>query len=163
MDAFSSDNGGMDFFNPDLFSSNIETEEGNFQYGDVKINLEFVHGSNQFIEKFVSRVVWPSAEAMCEYFVQHPELVKDKTVLELGSGTGLCGLVVSKLGASKVVMTDYNDEAISIIDINIDRNSQRSSCSAFKLSWGDEAQADYVRQQSLDGGLFDLVIGTDVV
>ena len=33
---------------------------------------------------------------------ERPELVRGREVLEMGSGTGLCGIVASQLGAAKV-------------------------------------------------------------
>ena len=34
--------------------------------------------------------------------VERPQLVQGREVLEIGAGTGLCGIVAAKLGASKV-------------------------------------------------------------
>ena len=34
--------------------------------------------------------------------VQKPALVQNRTVLEIGAGTGLCGIVAAKLGAAQV-------------------------------------------------------------
>jgi Lysine methyltransferase len=38
----------------------------------------------------------------CRELVDHPSLVSQRSVLELGSGCGLCGVVAAKLGASDV-------------------------------------------------------------
>ena len=35
---------------------------------------------------------------MCEYLDQQSDLIKEKTVIELGAGTGLLGIVASLLG-----------------------------------------------------------------
>ena len=35
---------------------------------------------------------------LCEYLERNPELVRSKTILELGAGTGLVGMVASLLG-----------------------------------------------------------------
>jgi predicted nicotinamide N-methyase len=40
-------------------------------------------------------------------------------ILELGSGTGLVGIIVSKLGNSKVVLTDGDEEAMGLLDQNL--------------------------------------------
>lgn len=34
--------------------------------------------------------------------MEHPSIVAGKSVLEIGSGCGLCGIVAAKLGASRV-------------------------------------------------------------
>jgi len=67
--------------------------------------------------------IWPAALFLCEYLRDHPnflvekrnerlvegqnevEVVRDLKYLELGAGTGLCGLYVAALGA-QVVLTD---------------------------------------------------------
>lgn len=43
---------------------------------------------------------------MVAYLNQHSDLVKDKSVVELGAGTGLAGLVSAVLGARSVCVTD---------------------------------------------------------
>jgi 16S rRNA G1207 methylase RsmC len=48
----------------------------------------------------------------------HPELVEGKTVLEIGTGSGIISLMAAKLGASKVVATDINPAAIESITRN---------------------------------------------
>jgi predicted nicotinamide N-methyase len=48
----------------------------------------------------------------------HRELVQGKTVLDIGTGTGVIGLYAATLGAKKVVATDINPEAISCADLN---------------------------------------------
>ena len=46
------------------------------------------------------------------------EMFRDKTVLELGAGPGLCGLVTAHV-AKTVVLTDYQDLVMDLIDKNI--------------------------------------------
>src|SRR4051812_46485300 len=54
-------------------------------------------------------ILWPSAEALAWYLADHPELVKDKSVLELGCGLGLPSLVAAHLGGA-VLATDYHPD-----------------------------------------------------
>lgn len=51
--------------------------------------------------------VWTAACTMCEYLKQSaaPQL-DGASVLELGSGTGACGIFAAALGARRVVLTD---------------------------------------------------------
>ena len=43
-----------------------------------------------------------SSSWLCRHLVDNPALVRGRHVLELGSGTGLCGIVAAKLGAAEV-------------------------------------------------------------
>jgi hypothetical protein len=52
-------------------------------------------------------IAWPAGEVLSQYLVHRgPEFMQGRRVLELGSGTGLVGLVAAQLGASKVTITD---------------------------------------------------------
>ena len=54
--------------------------------------------------------------------VEKPQLVQGREVLEIGSGTGLCGIVAAKLGASKV-----SSHLITLLTIaGVFRNSRRN-------------------------------------
>ena len=50
--------------------------------------------------------VWPCAAALCRWMLQHEAAVREKRVLELGAGTGACGLFAAGLGASSALLTD---------------------------------------------------------
>jgi len=41
---------------------------------------------------------WPSAPVLAQYLFHHQHIIRRKTVLELGSGTSLAGVVAAKLG-----------------------------------------------------------------
>eukprot|EP00584_Thalassiosira_punctigera_P020710 CAMPEP_0172566572 /NCGR_PEP_ID=MMETSP1067-20121228/112352_1 /TAXON_ID=265564 ORGANISM="Thalassiosira punctigera, Strain Tpunct2005C2" /NCGR_SAMPLE_ID=MMETSP1067 /ASSEMBLY_ACC=CAM_ASM_000444 /LENGTH=127 /DNA_ID=CAMNT_0013357721 /DNA_START=19 /DNA_END=398 /DNA_ORIENTATION=- len=48
--------------------------------------------------------IWKGSEILCQYMINHPDLIRNKRVLELGAGVGLCGVVSAKvLGASSVL------------------------------------------------------------
>ena len=53
--------------------------------------------------------LWNAGRLISTYIEQHPSLITNKTVLELGAGAGLPSLVCGVLGAKKVVVTDYPD------------------------------------------------------
>ena len=94
-------------------------------------------------------ILWPAAEGLAHYLSDHPELVKGKSVLELGCGLGLPSLVASHLGGN-VLATDYHPD----VEEYFLRNCRHSSvtCSYQRLNW---------REESLDK--FDVVIGSDVL
>ena len=77
------------------------------------------------------------------------------TVLELGSGTGLCGIVAAKLGAREVVLTDF-PELLPLLKRNASLNNVSEVTSTMALDWRDE---------SLPEGLppsIDVILGSDI-
>ena len=64
---------------------------------------------------------WDAAVVLASYLETHPEIVRGKTVLELGSGTGLGGMAAAALGAKKTLLTDL-EYTLSNIQANIDSN-----------------------------------------
>ena len=96
-------------------------------------------------------ILWPAAEALSIYLNDHPKLVKNKTVLELGCGLGYPALVATHLEA-KVLATDYHPD----VEEYFQRNCRHSSirCDYMRLNWREDKQ---------DIGLFDIVMGSDVL
>ncbi len=61
--------------------------------------------------------LWPSAIALSEYIVEHKDLFVGNSVLEIGCGLGLPGIVAGMQGA-KVTLTDYLQGAIEFAAFN---------------------------------------------
>ncbi|KAK3349898.1 nicotinamide N-methyltransferase-like protein [Lasiosphaeria hispida] len=53
--------------------------------------------------------LWNGARVVAAHFEASPDLVRGRSVLELGAGAGLPSIVAAALGAAKVVMTDFPD------------------------------------------------------
>lgn len=89
-------------------------------------------------------VVWDScihlSMLMCQYF---KAALNNKVVLELGSGCGLAGLVASRLGAKRVILTDQ-EQMQHILKQNIALNTANNTKKPFGivehrvLEWGEE-------------------------
>ena len=75
-------------------------------------------GESIFVEQ---GVFWPSeAEgAVLPFMRAHPQLFRDKRVLEIGGGAGLIALYAAKLGAKSVVVTDISHPAVRTIRRNV--------------------------------------------
>ncbi|KAL0036907.1 hypothetical protein WJX77_004594 [Trebouxia sp. C0004] len=56
--------------------------------------------------------VWVVAHTLSRELIEHPGIVAGKSVLEIGSGCGLCGIVAARLGAAQVVLTDNEDKVL---------------------------------------------------
>ncbi|XP_035807232.1 protein-lysine methyltransferase METTL21C [Amphiprion ocellaris] len=107
-------------------------------------------------------MIWPAASALCHYLDTHrqqPSLV-DKTVLEIGAGTGLVSVVASLLGAW-VTATDL-PEYLSNLKVNLCRNT-RSRCrhtpQVAALSWGYDLEDTHPSSVYR----YDYVLAADVV
>lgn len=96
-------------------------------------------------------ILWAGSIGLAEYLVENPDLVKDKTVLELGCGLGLPSLVATYLGG-EVLATDFHPDAEEYFK----RNCRHTSieCNYKRMNW---------REESSDPQKFDVVIGSDVL
>ena len=101
---------------------------------------------------------------------------ENATILELGAGPGLCGMI-SAHTAKTVVLTDYQDLVMDLIDQNMSKcNPRPGACSLFsaQLDWDKMSDPsffdslEYTNSDQLVEGkfssiTFDYVIGSDVV
>jgi predicted nicotinamide N-methyase len=60
----------------------------------------------QELSSGLGAVVWQCGVALSQLIDLHPALVRGKAVLELGSGTGLVGIVAAVSGAASTILTD---------------------------------------------------------
>ncbi|KIM83873.1 hypothetical protein PILCRDRAFT_818882 [Piloderma croceum F 1598] len=82
-------------------------------------------------------IAWPAGQVLAEYIAGlGPEFVKGKTVLELGSGTGLVGLIGAALGAGAVWITDQAP-LLDIMSHNVLLNKLTSNVTVSELNWGE--------------------------
>jgi predicted nicotinamide N-methyase len=90
-------------------------------------------------------VLWPAAIALAHEIVARADDFRGKTVLELGAGTGLPGIVAASLGA-RVVQTDKQEMAMSVCR----RNGERNGAAAIEhrlvdwAEWADDARYDWI-------------------
>ncbi|KAL1282909.1 hypothetical protein QQF64_001712 [Cirrhinus molitorella] len=108
--------------------------------------------------------IWPAALALCRFLEtpqgrQHIDLL-DKSVLELGAGTGLLSVVITLLGA-KLTATDL-PEILSNLRCNLNRNTRgrrRHEPLIAELYWGHKLDETFPRSTHK----YDYVLATDVV
>ena len=55
----------------------------------------------------VGAKLWRAASMLSDVLFADPAFVRGQSVLELGAGVGLCGLLAAKLGAKTVALTDF--------------------------------------------------------
>lgn len=197
MESSDEENDAESFFNPDMFTKDVKQESMLFVFDrvlkvkedekidgenetmdkklgskdSISVNLLCIHQSNQFVAKFVPRVVWPSAVSISEWLARIDKseifhnLFSDKSVIELGSGTGLAGIVLGKCTAApkRIILTDCDDSSIKILKKNaINNPGNCGKVDVMKLLWGNKDHIDEAIKLN-DGKLYDIVLATDVI
>jgi nicotinamide N-methyltransferase len=97
--------------------------------------------------------IWPGCLVLADYLVNHRSLVADKTVLELGAGAALPSYVACKLGARRVVATDFPDPAVLAHITHYQKINACDNMEVLGHSWGNEGLHD----------IYDLVFLAEVL
>jgi len=92
--------------------------------------------------------LWPAAIALAHELGARP--LRGVSLLELGAGTGLPGIVAATLGA-RVVQTDKNAAALVVCRRNAERNGVALQ----------QRAADWTAWQ--EAGTYDFIIGADIL
>lgn len=66
---------------------------------------------------------WPGGQALARYILDHADLVRGRTVLDLGSGSGLTAIAAAMAGASSVLASELDPFAVAAIDLNASANN----------------------------------------
>ncbi|KAH3764320.1 protein N-lysine methyltransferase METTL21A [Pelomyxa schiedti] len=143
-----------EWFDPGLFL-NEDYSTLSFEFGGVAVNLLALKSASTDHD-LTGQVVWPSAQVLSQFIVENRDLFRNKEVLELGAGVGLCGLVVANF-ASRVTLTDYHEVVLKALQKNVD-HSGFPHVSCCKLLWGENLPSF-----SALHGTFDAIIGSDIV
>lgn len=101
--------------------------------------------------------VWPGGILLSEYLFNNPDICSNKTVLELGSGVGLPGLLAGKIGAKSVYLSDASrfETILKNMDREIELNDLSGNCQSVGLTWGRFNKSSISLKP-------DIVIGADV-
>ena len=68
---------------------------------------------------------WPGGQALARYVLDHPELVAGRSVLDLGSGSGLVAVAAALAGAIDVVASEIDPFGVTAIPLNAELNGVR--------------------------------------
>jgi hypothetical protein len=57
--------------------------------------------------------MWCGSLTVIDYLLRNRDVIKDRTVVELGAGTGILGMICSKIGCREVILTDNDPRSIT--------------------------------------------------
>ncbi|KAM5530622.1 hypothetical protein V8D89_004424 [Ganoderma adspersum] len=114
--------------------------------------------------------LWNASVAFASFLDQpeHADLYRDRTILELGAGSGLPSIVAAKNGAKKVVITDYPDRPlVDNISLNVKQNIEgvaRKRVVVQGYVWGHPVAPllEHLPDDQPERG-FDLMILSDLI
>ncbi|KAL2456240.1 putative methyltransferase family protein [Abeliophyllum distichum] len=135
-----------------------------FTFGAQVIDLHCLQSASTDFD-LTGQLVWPGAVLLNDYLSKNAEMLQGRSIIELGSGVGITGILCSRF-CREVVLTDHNEEVLKILKKNIElhESSQNSLCcaelKAEKLEWGNSDQLNCILQGHPKG--FDLVLGADI-
>lgn len=93
---------------------------------------------------------WAGGQALARYLLDNAQLVAQKRVLDLGSGSGLSAIAAAEAGAVHVLAAEIDAIALAAIALNAEANSVRVAATTEDLLAGPPPDCDVV----LVGDLF---------
>ncbi|KAG1701580.1 hypothetical protein DVH05_010881 [Phytophthora capsici] len=99
--------------------------------------------------------LWRAGDFLSEYMYQDRGRFAGKSIIELGSGLGLIGILASYLTDKQVVITDGDDDTIELLVANCKLNGVDDRVQCRKLLWG--VDLDQITDK------FDTVLGADII
>lgn len=154
---------------PDQHPAVLETPAGGFPLHEYHLRLDgrawailhtgavLTHADeSHFFRELVDRLpygvaLWPAAIALAHEIASRAAEFAGSRVLELGSGTGLPGIVAASLGA-RVAQTDRDELALSVCR----RNGTRNGAPAIEYRLADWSAWE-------DTGRYDWILGSDIL
>lgn len=66
---------------------------------------------------------WASGQVLAKYIIDNPQIVRNKKVLDFGSGSGVVAIAAMKAGAKKVIACDIDQDALISCQANAQLNN----------------------------------------
>ena len=134
------------------------------EFGDVDIHVRILRDRQQFSDQQgtaeqlginstvwpIFGQVWPSGNVLAHHMFTYP--LNNQRILEVGCGIGLSSLVLNHRHAD-ITATDYHPEVEGFLDKNTRLNEDKA-IPFVRTGWDDDQS---------DLGLFDLIIGSDIL
>ncbi|HVP65980.1 MAG TPA: 50S ribosomal protein L11 methyltransferase [Anaeromyxobacteraceae bacterium] len=66
--------------------------------------------------------LWPGGQALARYLLDHPDVVRGRTVVDFGAGSGVAGVGAARAGAARVVAYDLDPFCEAAVALNAEAN-----------------------------------------
>ena len=76
---------------------------------------------------------WAGGQALARHLMDNRALVEGRSVLDLGSGSGLCAIAALRAGAGRVLASDIDATAVTAIKLNAAANNVAIETTALDL------------------------------
>jgi len=117
---------------------------------------------------------WPASMYLADYLTSHSDLVKGKSILELGAGIGLLGMIMATLqvegpSSGSICLTDARPDVLDRCQDNLSLpcnvSSSHSALSCHLLDWTDALDETTVQslRETISEMNPELVVGADIV
>lgn len=157
------DDDGDEVFPDESFFIDESYVVRSFHYGPHSIDV-FCLQSSATDYDLTGQMIWPGAELMNKFILKNSQIFQGHSIIELGSGVGLTGILCG-IFCAKVVMTDHNDRVLKVLKRNIELqgshnkyNNENITCE--KLEWGNREQLTHILEKHPQG--FDVILGADI-
>ncbi|HTU75593.1 MAG TPA: 50S ribosomal protein L11 methyltransferase [Trebonia sp.] len=87
---------------------------------------------------------WAGGQALARYVLDNPAIVRDRSVLDVASGSGLVAIAAAKAGAVAVTAADVDPDALAIVGENALANEVAVTALDLDLASASVPRADVV-------------------
>ena len=91
-----------------------------FEFDDIETTIRL--RAKAEITGSTGLTLWTCAQILSGYLLENPHHVKNKRILELGAGLGLCSQIAYHLGAANVLATDGDLDVLRNLRFNMKQN-----------------------------------------
>lgn len=87
---------------------------------------------------------WGGGLALARYVLDHPDVVKGRTVVDIGTGSGLVAIAAARSGAAHVTAVDIDAYAIAAVGLNAAANGVAISALQHNFLEGPPPEANII-------------------
>jgi predicted nicotinamide N-methyase len=155
--------------------SSVENKSDDSVWKDITILINQV-SERQSAQQDVGFVMWPSAVALSRWILTNRDEIKGKTVLEIGAGCGLTGLVAAAiqkkqhqdqtlLSFPRVTLSDFNETVLKNAKRNIQLNGLEEVATTVGLDFYQQKgfEKKWLDMEGKEHEQVDFILGADII